>query len=799
MTGLKRVAEWLLGIPPVEPGQGTTWRFGHSFPWPTWVLLLFVIVGVVFVVGVYRRDAGHLTRRARLALAALRLLTIGVLLFILSEAVLSIERTGLPYVVFLLDNSGSMGTEDPLPQSELKGAAEGLLAASRLDRGSRLNLAKSQLLRDEGELLKNLLSNHKVRVYTVAEAESILGEPAYLQSAEIDQLLPRLRAVEPQGAETRLGDALRGVLNNLRGTPPSAVVVLSDGITTDGEKLSAAARYARQKSVPVFTVAFGNAEAVRDVELHNLLVDEVAFVNDPVTFSYTLTGHGVAGKKSRVALRKKGETAILAEQEVTLSDDGKAQKLELTYTPATVGEFDLVLAADDIGQEANVRNNSESRHLNVRDEKIRVLLVDSLPRWEFRELKALLEREKTIELKTVLQDSDPEYAQEDLYALGHFPVTKDDLFQYDVLILGDVNLSYLSGSVLDNVSEFVRDRGRGLLLIAGPYHNPASFRGTPLETLLPIELEGVVVPTPETPISDSFRPDLTIEGRKGSSIFRFSDSERDSLEVWQSLPGMFWMVEAPQLKSGAIIYAAHPTRDGARGKLPVIVTQRFGNGKVLFHATDELWRWRFRTGDTWYGRYWVQVVRFLARSKLLGQDSTAELTADRKMYRTGETITLRVRFVDEKLAPTTNDGVTVVVEKVDGAQKRVPLTRVPEASAVFEGQLPQAAEGKYHAWVATPAFAKAPPAEDFEVRPSERETRILRTDVAELKQAATITGGKMIPWHSAGGLASEIPPGLPVTMEADEPIRLWNHGLALTLFATLLSLEWILRKRWRLI
>jgi hypothetical protein len=608
-----------------------------------------------------------------------------------------------------------------------------------------------------------------------------------------------LRDVPVHGDQTRLGEALRDVLNNLRGSPPSAIVLISDGITTDGEKLSAAARLARQKSVPLYTVAVGNSDPVLDLELHNLLVDDTAFVNDPITFTYTLTGHGLAGKTTRVQLKKAGEAAPLASQEVTIGEEGKPQKFELTYTPPAAGDLDVVLEAVPVKNESNVRNNNETRHISVRDEKIRVLLADLLPRWEFRELKALLEREKTVELKTVLQDADPEYVQEDLSALPHFPVTREELFQYDVLIFGDVNPAYLSSSMLEHLREFVNERGRGILFIAGPAHNPFGYRGTPLETLLPIELDGLTVPPADAPLPESFRPELTVEGRKGSSIFRFADGERESQEVWQFLPGFFWMVEARDVKPGAIVYATHPVHLASRGKVPLIVTQRYGNGKVVFHATDELWRWRFRTGDSFYGRYWVHVIRFLSRSKLLGKDSGAELTTDHKVYRTGETVQLRVRFIDEKLVPSGGGGVTVIVERSGGGQEKVALARVPEAPSVFEGQFPQAATGKYHAWVAAPAFARAPPAEDFEVRPSEREMRVLRTDLGELRQAALTTGGKTYRVADAGRLADDIPIGLPVPIEKNREVPLWNHWLALCLFAALVCSEWILRKRWRLI
>jgi hypothetical protein len=799
MHALTRFVEWLLGIPEADPGQGNAWRYVHNFPWPSWVLLLFSAGAAVVVFAVYRRDAGHLSRPARLFLAALRLAALAMLLFMLSEAMLSIERTGLPFVVVMLDNSGSMATEDLPAKSEAREYASALLNEAKLEKPSRLNLGKALLLRDNGKLLRRLLENHKLRIYTVAEAETLVGENVYLQPAQVDELLPLVRKVAIQGDQTRLGDALRDVLNGLRGTPPSAVILISDGITTDGEKLSAAARHARQKSVPLYTVALGNADPVLDIELHNVLADDVAFVNDPVTFSYTLTGHGLAGKKTQVVIRKKGESPILAQQEVTIGDEGKPQKLELTYTPKAAGDLELVIEAVPVPREANVSNNRERRRVSVRDEKIRVLLADYLPRWEFRELKALLEREKTVELKTVLQDADPEYTQEDLSALPHFPVTREELFQYDVVVFGDVNPAYLSTTILDNLKDFVGERGRGMLFVAGPNFNPSSYRTTPLETLLPIDIEGLKVPPLDAPLAESFRPELTVEGRKGSAIFRFGDGERESQEVWQFLPGFFWMVEARDVKPGAIVYATHPLHTAARGKVPIIVTQRFGNGKVLFHATDELWRWRFRTGDTFYGRYWVHVIRYLSRSKILGKDPGAELTVDHKVYRTGETVGFRVRFVDDKLAPSATDGVTVVVEGPGGTQKKIALTRVPEAPTVFEGRMPQAEEGKYHAWVAAPLFARAPPAEDFEVRASERETRILRTDVNELTQAAQVTSGKTYTLQTAERLADDIPPGLPVPLETNKNIRLWKHWLTLSLFAGLLCLEWILRKRWRLV
>ena len=130
-----------------------------------------------------------------------------------------------------------------------------------------------------------------------------------VSAEEIDDLLPKLVALEKEGNRTRLGKGLRTILNDLRGTPPSAVILLTDGITTEGEKLSSAAEYARSRGVALFPVGLGDPEPVRDMELTGLQVDDVAFVNDPITFFYTLTGRGYAGKTAMVSVREKESDA----------------------------------------------------------------------------------------------------------------------------------------------------------------------------------------------------------------------------------------------------------------------------------------------------------------------------------------------------------------------------------------------------------------------------------------------------------------------------------------------------------
>ena len=177
--------------------------------------------------------------------------------------------------------------------------------------------------------------------------------------------------------------------------------------------------------------------------------------------------------------------------------------------------------------------------------------------------------------------------------------------------MGDADPSFLSQSQMQNLAQFVTEKGGGLLFIAGESFNPLAYRGTPLESLLPVELAEARNPTAVGEALTSFRPELTSEGRT-SPIFRFGDDEASSAQVWQGLPELFWVLEAPRKKPAALVLAEHPSLSRSDGKLPIFLYQFVGAGKTMFNAVDDTWRWRFRVGDKYFGRFWIQTIRFLA-------------------------------------------------------------------------------------------------------------------------------------------------------------------------------------------
>jgi len=798
------VKDWLfrtladrLGVEPARAGEAIVPTIRFEQTWPQWVTLLVVLGSAALIVWLYRRESGA-SLPYRLALASLRVFLVLLAVFMLSEAVLLVERTGLPYFVVMVDDSASQQVADQYEDPKAKAAADALAKASGRPETTRFAVGEGYLTGDGGRVLRELQKQNKVRLYLTSGSPRLLSEID--KPEDLSPSLDKLKKVEPTGGQTRLGASLRQVLTELRGAPPSAVLLLSDGQTTDGESLAKAAELAARKGVPVFPLGLGSPQPARDLELTELLVDDVVFVDDLVRFQAKLLARGFEGEDVTVRLRERppGTTdpsggREIASVRVKAPANGQPQKVELQHRPRQTGEVVYTLEIEPKPRELQADNNRIERGVNVRKEKVKVLLVDSEPRYEYRYLKNYLEREETIDLNVVLLSSDPEYSDQDRSALPTFPASKDDLFAYDVVLFGDTDPSFLSASQMQNLAEFVTEKGGGILFVAGEAFNPLTYKGTPLEILLPIELAEARNPNAAGGSVAPFRPELTAEGRT-NPIFRFGDDEAQSAQIWQSLPELFWLMEAPRKKPAALVLAEHPTLPGSDGKLPVFLYQFVGSGKSMFNAVDDTWRWRFRVGDRFFGRFWIQTIRFLARSKLVGQKQ-AELTTDRRRYQRNQPIQVRVRFPNPAIAPSTGE-VVVQVEKKGQGPRKLTLKASPTARNIFEGALPQAAEGDYEIrLLPPPTLAGAIPTASFRVDAPASELEHVQMNEPELRRVAELTGGKFYTPVTVSSLLNDLPKAQKVPLDTDPPVPLWNTWPVLALFLTVLTAEWLLRKR----
>lgn len=815
--------ETRLGTPPPAPGEGSRWHLdfracfwnGDADPWLVGTLFA---AATVFVVLLYLREGPTISREYKLLLAGLRLFFLLLtLLILLPQVRLWIERQGWPDLVLLIDDSRSMSTVDRYQDADIREAARKLAEDANLPYPQRLQLAQALLTQTSADWLGTLLTERKFKLH-IYHGSARAGRLVDLTEASSQEAaVQAILGLQATGESSQLGGMVRQVLNDFRGSSLAAVVVLTDGVTTEGEDLAKVSRHASQMGVPLYYIGIGDAHETRDLRLHDLQVEDSVHVNDRLIFEGRLTGQGYRDLTVPVRLREKGSDRILAQQRVTVDPQGKPVKFRLTHQPTDPGEKTYIIDVPEQEDEIKpAHNNRIERTVFVREARIlKVLYIEGDARYEYRYVKHLLEREsekdkrnKTIDLKVLLLDADEEYPRIDRSAIPAFPL-KVQLNEYDVIILGDADPKHpkLGERNLKNLADFVRERGGGLLLVAGEQHNPRAYRDTPLRDVLPIDL---VNPAPaESDHVTTFRPELTPIGRF-HPLFRFTPDEADNQAIWKNLPPLYWWLEGYKARPGAEVLAIHPQRfesdprrPGGRGTqpLPLIVQQFVGAGRCLFFGIDETWRWRYREKEVLFNQFWIQTIRYLARSRL----GRIDLGLDRQTpYRRGEPIKVTVRFPDDAPPPGPEAEVKVTVERSSARTlgqgetevQTLRLAKLDGSRATYEAILTQTPEGDYRFSLSTPAVPPPQPRTEGRVLPPPGELEQLRMNQTDMQRSAEETQGHYYTLATADRLLHELPAGTRIALHAPlPPWLLWNHGTMFALALGLLGSEWVLRKR----
>lgn len=858
---LRREFEAAAGVPAAAPGEGTKWRlegftvFMRNALLDRRLVLVLAVISIGAAAAIYARERRAVVARSRLVVptllrAAVLLLAIFVLL---PQLRLAFDREGWPEVVILIDTSGSMGHVDAFKDPAVRARAEDLAARLAsdpdlagkipLEKPDRLLLARSLLMHKDGEWLHRLLKEKEVKVHVYAVDGSprpvaMLEGPSDVEfgrRAIDDQMIlsreggSRSNRV-PLGTESRLGEGVEGVLRAFRGGSLAAIVMLTDGVTTAGDDLPKAAREAARAGVPLFLIGIGDTWEIPDLELTDLQAEDAITVGDRLVFDARLAARGQVPAEPVAVVLSERVAGQLVERGRTLATpdpDGNRVPVTVTYTPLEPGEKTFVLTAPGVAGETNLANNKLERTVLVTDSKrVRVLYIEGYPRYDFRFVKVLLEREsersaggKGVEVKVVLLNASKGWEGTDrtAMALDAFP-TRDELFGFDVIVLGDVEPKQLprGNRALQDLADFVRVKGGGLLFLSGEHGTPYAYSDTALSDVLPVTVSEPPAPRggEQAPQSEGFRPKVTPAGRQ-HPLFRFTPDEAESAAIWNRLQPLYWSARGYRRKPNTMVLAVHPERPaegGAAGELQPLVVQSFaGAGPVLFLGFDDTWRWRYRNDEEHFDRFWIQAVRVLSRARL----RRIELKiAPKSEFRKDEKMTVVVRFPVEAPAPPAGRPVRVTLTRgplarADGSPGTGPtemtsltLARVNGPGVQYEATLARTPEGEYRFSLAEPETQPglSVPSAVARVLPPLHEMDRVELNKPDLQAAASLSNGGFYTLATADQLFEDLkkPERVPLNQPCP-PIELWNQPSVYLLILLLLSAEWLLRKRERLL
>ncbi len=826
---------------PITAAASTSLRW-HAMP-PAWVVVLVLIPAVALTVRfLYRREAGAVGRVPRMAMGVLRilaiLLAIGALFGPYTETVQG--EYYKRHLILLVDTSQSMGNRDRYPDARLAArvAKACKFPQANLSQARRLEIVK-RLVAAKPDLLANLAEKFRLHLYSFDRGPVGRFDPLPDENPETaaERLNTAFSGLKAKGPVTRIGLSLRHLVTRFerKNEPVAGIVLFSDGRHTGGAPHPLQeAQYAAEQTaegIPIFPVAIGDPSAAINIAVQRIDAPEVALAGDEVAFTVTVRASGLKGRLAALEawlIDSKGtrteELSIDAESFSLPGDEEEPVEVTFRRRFEEPGRYHLQIGVPPEEDEAVHSDNYRTHRLRIVKLRMRVLFVANGPSYTYRWLNVALQRaEGIIDAQMLLLSAVPDWPQPSTKGrerLRTFPATKRELAEYDVIILHDVNPTRKMFAedasrrvkILGLIEEWVKSGG-GLVLHAGrdanvPDHD--AYTGTPMMALLPVVPYRALRHEPRLSIVDpghKKRYHLTAAGAT-HAILRITTDVEQTREMWEEDERFTYCLFAPvqRAKSTAQVLAERQGPSGTTKRAdPIIALQDYGAGKVLWLATDELWRMRMGVENKLYWRFWANAIRHLATYRLLSGNRRVKIWVDRAnaRYQVGESIGVEVKFLDrdfEPVAPDEADSSTMTrtlkLRHPDGKEDEVPVHAVinDPPKGLFKTVLPAIQPGTYR--LIAEVDDEEPAEATFTIEDTTIESQEPLMDIKTLRGIADRSRGTLLmPWELDRLLSDKVVRSTGV-VRSGEPQRtdLWDRAWILWLFVGLLAAEWILRR-----
>ena len=745
MTGLWN---WLLDLPPDLADE--PWVLVMRRPWPTWALALSLMASVAAAWWSYLGLRGP--RSSRTLLAGLRTGALGLVAMLLMDPAVEWPRERLEkdWIPVLVDRSASMQVRD-------ERTADGGIT-SRDEQAQRLA---------QDAVWNRIAERHDLQWFRQADGVRRADGPGDLAAAN--------------GPRTMLAASIRQALRAGAGRTVGAVVVIGDGRSQD--VVSAALLGQLQaEGISVHVVPLGDPEGLADQAIVDATWPQRVFPRDRVPIRATIQAR--PGAAVQVALRTRAGGRQLDLVDATTGSDGRVEvTLEADPETGRANDWELALSPERV--DADPTNDTFPIDVVCVDRPLRVLYLDGWPRWEYRYLKNLLLREPGVESSVMLLSADRDFAQEGTAPLARLPATAEEFRPFDVIIIGDVPGGFLDEARQRVLREHVAAHGAGVLWVGGPRATPASWPGSSLQDLLPFRGDPQLVRWDE-PVQ--VRPTAQAE-RLGLLRLQAASSGADPTAPW---PALEWAqrVDPGSLKPIVETWAEAVATDTTR-TAPLVMALKFGAGTAAYVATDETWRWRSGRGEGPQERFWIPLVRHLARGSLAGSRQEPTLDVQPAVVVVEQAVRITLDGVGGLLA----DRVVVQARRQDGSETaEVSLQAGP--SGRHEGVWAPPREGVWEFRCLEAGLPNLEPA-GLVVRSEDPERLDARPDHAALTQLALATAGSVSLDGDLETLAVSLPDR---SVLIRQPITkpLWNLWWIYAALGVTLLAEWLGRRSIRL-
>ena len=686
--------------------------------------------------------------------------------------------------------------------------------SSRMDRATRL------LTHPTNGILKEFHDTHILEVRNLSDNATEVLWDNFLETNKFD---PKIITHSPYT------DLAKGILSSLRVEDQAnednssytrgAAVLISDGGHNRDHSPLETAKLLSVRNLPIYTVGLGSEEKPSDFALLQAVVHDSVYQEDRIRGILTIKDDLTPGSEYKIKIKDSTGQEVWEKDMIgmqtgisQLGFDFPAKEIverQLTDFPESEKEairtvsLSFQVMVDPIENEAEKENNRISFSIDASRRKNQLLIIDSGPRWESRYLNNLFDRDERWEVSSVW--GRPSSRNQQIprgNETGKFPVSKQELFTFDLIVFGEISAEEFSIDEQNWIVDFVTQRAGGILFLDGPRQELRAFTNKdqhPLTKLFPVSwrTDGPLRVNPFSYI----RPEET---NRISALTLDPLRERNE-EIWKYLPLPAWVSPVESLPGSEVFLSVSikgvDNHQLPKDHIPVLAGKRVGAGKCFYMGFDETWRWRYEVADLYHQRFWNQLLGIVMERPFALNHEQLSMDVGGGSHEPDKAIPLRIRLRnrDGKVPEPPFPDVDALIWQGEEVVATIPLQGTSSADSLFTGQVFGLEPAFYEMSVRAPGILDEMEFSgerlSFEVRAGpNKEKDFLTCDENLLSEMAELSGGSFFReenFHELKNALRPISSGRIIISE----IILWQSFGWMAFVVFILGLEMFLRKR----
>lgn len=323
---------------------------------PWYYFLICLLVGFAFAFILYFKNKKNVDvpKKINTTLLVLRFLSVSVITFLLLNIFLKQVKndTQNPTILVAIDNSSS-----------ITALADSLFV-------------KNEFLKKLEALKKNIGENFTVKTILFGNKTLLAEQPTFTEK------------------ETDIENLISDIENNYSNQNIGALIIASDGIYNKG----ANPIYGIEKlGYPVYTIAMGDTNEVKDVSIQKINHNQVAYLGNNFPLEVITSAKNFSGKEILVSVNHNSQK--IAQQTVKINSDNFLSTTNFTINAAIAGLQRYVVNTTILEGEKNILNNSQSFIVEVIDNREKILLLANTPHPDVAAIKDAILNSTTYEVE----------------------------------------------------------------------------------------------------------------------------------------------------------------------------------------------------------------------------------------------------------------------------------------------------------------------------------------------------------------------------------------------------------------